>query len=77
MDEEGSVWVGTYADVINLLAGPLAEPVAPRAARFAAPCHSVTASPHCRSPAPPAPGRRVAAAQCHDNPMSLLRAAAT
>ena len=32
MDEEESGWVGTYADVINLIAGPIAEPVAPRAA---------------------------------------------
>ena len=85
--------MGTYADVINLLAGPLAELVAPRAARFVAPRHSVTASPRRRSPAPPllhaavalrhlcsappAPGCRVAAAQCHGNPASLLRAAAT
>jgi len=53
MDEEGSVWVGTYADVINLIAGPLAELVAPRVARFAAPRHSVTASPRRRCPVPP------------------------
>ena len=53
MDEEGSGWVGTYADVLNLLAGPLAELVAPRAARFAAPRHNVAASSRRRSPAPP------------------------
>ena len=61
MDEEGSGWACTYADVINLLAGLLAEPVALRTARFAdnatAPSLFRTAAALSRRcSAPPYPG---------------------